>query len=59
MFNCILFNCINNYLAMIKEKMYDPEKVGSFKMMFGFEQPGVYRTRKVKSNKKENKKRKS
>ncbi len=44
---------------MIKEKMYDPEKVGSFKMMFGFEQPGVYRTRKVKSNKKENKKRKS
>jgi len=26
-----------------KEKMYDPEKTGSFKMMFGFKQPEVIR----------------
>jgi len=28
---------------MKKEKLYDPEKTGSFQMMFGFKQPQVYR----------------
>ena len=27
---------------MKKEKMYNPEKTGSFEMMFGFKQPYVY-----------------
>jgi len=26
-----------------KGKLYNPEKTGSFKMMFGFKQPEVYR----------------
>ena len=26
-----------------KEKLYDPEKTGSFRMMFGFKQPEVFR----------------
>jgi len=37
---------------MKKEKMYDPEKVGTFKMMFGFAQPGLYRYQKLTSIKK-------
>ena len=31
---------------MKKEKMYDPEKVGSFRMMFGFKQPDKYLPKK-------------
>ena len=31
---------------MKKEKLYDPVKTGSFQMMFGFPQPGVYRPHK-------------
>ena len=31
---------------MKKEELYSPEKTGSFKMMFGFPQPGVYRPHK-------------
>ena len=38
--------------------MYDPEKVGSFKMMFGFPQPSVYRPNKRVSIKKEKKEKK-
>ena len=41
-----------------KEIMYDPEKVGSFVMMFGFQQPSVYRPNKWISIKKENIKKK-
>lgn len=37
---------------MKKEIMYDPEKDGSFKMMFGFQQPGIYRPKKWLSIKK-------
>jgi hypothetical protein len=46
---------------MKKEKLYDPEKTGSFQMMFGFPQPGVHRPnkwvsiRKPKTEKDENK----
>jgi len=32
-----------------KEKMYDPEKTGSFRMMFGFPQPYVYANRRTSS----------
>tara|TARA_R110002124_G_scaffold57461_1_gene160869 strand:+ start:578 stop:709 length:132 start_codon:yes stop_codon:yes gene_type:complete len=31
---------------MKKEELYDPEKTGTFQMMFGFPQPGVYRPHK-------------
>jgi len=31
---------------MKKEKLYDPEKTGSFVMMFGFKQPSTYRPNK-------------
>ena len=34
---------------MKKEKLYDPEKTGSFKMMFGFKQPYVYANRTTSS----------
>jgi hypothetical protein len=46
---------------MKKEELYDPEKTGSFQMMFGFPQPGVHRRnkwvsiRKPKTEKNENK----
>ena len=42
---------------MKKEKLYDPEKVGSFRMMFGFKQPDKYLPKKwvkVERTKKEN-----
>ena len=31
---------------MKKEKLYSPEKTGTFQMMFGFPQPGVHRPQK-------------
>jgi hypothetical protein len=31
---------------MKKQKLYDPEKTGSFVMMFGFKQPSTYRPNK-------------
>ena len=31
---------------MKKEKFYNPEKTGSFRMMFGFQQPSTYRPQK-------------
>ena len=31
---------------MKKEKLYDAVKTGTFQMMFGFPQPGVYRPHK-------------
>ena len=31
---------------MKKEKLYDPEKTGTFKMMFGFRQTYMYANRK-------------
>ena len=31
---------------MKKEELYDPEKTGSFVMMFGFKQPSTYRPNK-------------
>ena len=34
---------------MKKEELYDPEKTGSFKMMFGFKQPYVYANRRTSS----------
>ena len=34
---------------MKKEKLYNPEKTGSFKMMFGFKQPYVYANRRTSS----------
>ena len=34
---------------MKKEKLYNPEKKGSFKMMFGFKQPYVYANRRTSS----------
>lgn len=34
---------------MKKEKMYDPEKQGTFRMMFGFKQPTNYIPNKWKS----------
>ena len=34
---------------MKTEKLYDPEKTGSFKMMFGFKQPYVYANRRTSS----------
>ena len=37
---------------MKKEELYDPVNTGSFRMMFGFEQPSRYITRKWKSIKK-------
>jgi hypothetical protein len=46
---------------MKKEELYDPEKTGSFRMMFGFQQPSTYRPnkwvsiRKPKTEKNENK----
>ena len=46
---------------MKKEELYDPVKVGSFQMMFGFKQPSTYRPqkwvsiRKPKTEKDENK----
>jgi len=46
---------------MKKEELYDPEKIGSFQMMFGFPQPSTYRhqkwvsIRKTKTEKNENK----
>ena len=40
---------------MKKEKLYDPKKIGSFKMMFGFTQPGIYRPNKWVPIKKEKK----
>ena len=42
-----------------KEELYDPEKIGSFQMMFGFKQPDTYRyqnvIRKTKKEKDEDK----
>ena len=35
---------------MKKEKLYDPVKTGSFQMMFGFKQPGIYRPQQVGIN---------
>ena len=46
---------------MKKEELYSPEKLGTFQMMFGFPQPGIYRPnkwvsiRKTKEEKHENK----
>lgn len=46
---------------MKKEELYDPEKTGSFRMMFGFQQPSTYRPqkwvsiRRPKTEKNENK----
>ena len=46
---------------MKKEELYSPEKTGTFQMMFGFPQPGIYRPnkwvsiRKTKEEKDENK----
>ena len=46
---------------MKKEELYDPDKTGTFQMMFGFPQPGVHRPnkwvsiRKPKTEKNENK----
>ena len=46
---------------MKKEKLYCPDKTGTFQMMFGFPQPGVHRPnnwvsiRKTKEEKDENK----
>lgn len=34
---------------MKTEKLYNPEKKGSFKMMFGFKQPYVYANRRTSS----------
>ena len=34
---------------MNKEKLYNPEKIGSFKMMFGFPMPTSYYKNKWKS----------
>ena len=42
----------------VKIAMYDPEKVGSFEMMFGFKQPTTYRPNKwipISERKKEKK----
>ena len=42
---------------MKKEKFYNPEKTGSFRMMFGFQQPSTYRPQKwvsIKKPKEEN-----
>jgi len=32
---------------MKKEKLYNPDKTGTFQMMFGFPQPGVHRPNTV------------
>jgi hypothetical protein len=46
---------------MKNEELYDPVKTGSFRMMFGFQQPSTYRPqkwvsiRKPKTEKNENK----
>jgi hypothetical protein len=37
---------------MNKEKLYCPDKQGSFRMMFGFKQPSTYRPQKWVSIKK-------
>jgi len=37
---------------MKKEELYNPEKTGTFKMMFGFPMPGMYRPNKWVSIKK-------
>ena len=37
---------------MKKEELYNPEKTGSFLMMFGFPMPGMYRPNKWVSIKK-------
>ena len=37
---------------MKKEELYNPEKTGSFQMMFGFPMPGMYRPNKWVSIKK-------
>ena len=37
---------------MKKEKLYCPEKTGTFQMMFGFPQPSTYRPQKWVSIKK-------
>ena len=37
---------------MKKEELYDPEKTGSFQMMFGFQKPSTYRPQKWVSIKK-------
>jgi hypothetical protein len=34
---------------MNKDKLYDPVKIGSFQMMFGFKQPTTYYKNKWKS----------
>ena len=41
---------------MKKEELYNPEKTGTFQMMFGFPQPGIYRPNKWVSIKQEYKK---
>ena len=41
---------------MKKEELYDPATVGTFRMMFGFKQPSVYRHQKWVSIKQEYKK---
>ena len=37
---------------MKKEELYNPEKTGTFQMMFGFPMPGMYRPNKWVSIKK-------
>ena len=49
----IIMLMINNKKKIMnKEKLYDPVNTGSFRMMFGFEQPSRYITRKWKPIKK-------
>jgi len=42
----------NKKKTMNKEKLYCPDKQGSFRMMFGFPQPSTYRPQKWVSIKK-------
>ena len=43
---------------MKKEKLYNPDKTGTFQMMFGFPQPGICRPNKWLSIKKTKEKKK-
>jgi hypothetical protein len=45
-------NVANKKIKMKKEKLYNPDKCGTFEMQFGFEQPLKYipNTRKQKRN---------